>query len=207
MQTTRELILNILKRRGQATVNELSDELDLTTVTIRHHLGILRREDLVAAPSVRHRKAPGRPQHVYSLTEEATEFFPKRYEQLINLLLDEVKSRLSPDEVDEVMTCIGESVADQVTCPDGIDFEGQVAIAVQFMDNQDYMARWRRRDDHDYVIETANCPFEGVVHKHSEVCKIDHVLLTHILGPSLHRVDWKAQGDRHCSYVISAPDR
>ena len=50
MQSTRERILNILKERGQATVDDLSQELGLTAVTVRHHLDILRGEGLIASP-------------------------------------------------------------------------------------------------------------------------------------------------------------
>ncbi|NTU63973.1 MAG: ArsR family transcriptional regulator, partial [Chloroflexi bacterium] len=63
MQATRQRILEILKERGAATVEELGSDLDLTPVTIRHHLDILRNEGLIQAPKVKRRDAPGRPQH------------------------------------------------------------------------------------------------------------------------------------------------
>ena len=47
MQATRQRILEILKERGAATVEQLATELELTPVTIRHHLDILRRAGLV----------------------------------------------------------------------------------------------------------------------------------------------------------------
>ena len=71
MQTTRQRILEILKEKRQATVEELSEELELTPVTVRHHLEILRGEGLISAPSVLRRPGPGRPQHTYALTEAA----------------------------------------------------------------------------------------------------------------------------------------
>ena len=96
MQSTRERILNILKERGQATVDELSQELSLTAVTVRHHLDILRGEGLIAPPLTRRRKTPGRPQYAYTLAEKASDFFPKRYDRLAQLILDEVRACL-PD--------------------------------------------------------------------------------------------------------------
>ncbi|MGD8969022.1 MAG: ArsR family transcriptional regulator, partial [Anaerolineae bacterium] len=138
MQATRERILKILKEQGQATVKELSETLDLTTVTIRHHLDTLRRENFVAPPAVRHRKAPGRPQHVYSLTQEASDFFPKRYERLIDLMFDEMRSHLSLEEVEEMMERIGKRMVGGVTVPDDADFEERVVIAVDFMDERGY---------------------------------------------------------------------
>ena len=82
MQETRERIIHILKTRGQATVDELSRELGLTSVTVRHHLEILRQEELIAPPEPLRRTGPGRPQHVYRLAGQASDLFPKNYDLL-----------------------------------------------------------------------------------------------------------------------------
>ena len=202
MQATRERILNILKERGQATVQELSGTLDLTTVTIRHHLDTLRREKLVAAPEVLHRKAPGRPQHVYKLTEEASDFFPKRYEPLIEMILAELREHLSQEEVEELMGRIGRRIADEVSIPKGASFEERMVVAVEFMDQRGYMAHWERDDDGRYVVHVANCPYEGVARRHSEVCEIDQTLLTELLGPRLAEIDRISDPPHHCTYLI-----
>ncbi|MGD8966800.1 MAG: ArsR family transcriptional regulator [Anaerolineae bacterium] len=202
MQATRERILKILKEQGQATVKELSERLDLTTVTIRHHLDTLRREDFVAPPTVRHRKAPGRPQHVYSLTEEASDFFPKRYERLIDLMFEEMRSRLSQEEIEEMMECIGKRMVGGVTVPDDADFEERVVIAVDFMDERGYMSHWEKTEDGDYLVHVVNCPYESVARRHGEVCQIDRALLTELLGPTLGEISRKRGPARHCTYAV-----
>lgn len=205
MQATRERILNILKERGQATVKELSETLGLTTVTIRHHLDTLRGKSLVAAPRVRHRKAPGRPQHVYMLTSEASDFFPKRYERLLSLLLEEMASRFSSDEVEDIMTCIGRHMAAQVAFPRGADFEERLAITTEYLDGQGYMTRWERQDDGGYLLHIANCPYEGVARRHPEVCTIDLAFLVHLLDISLRRIDRPTQQHHWCTYLVHPP--
>lgn len=207
MQATRERILNILKERGQATVQELSGLLDLTTVTVRHHLDTLRGENLVAAPTVRHRKAPGRPQHVYTLTKKASDFFPKRYEPLINLVLDEVRRQLSKDELVTVMTCIGKRIASGVSIPPQACFEERLSIAVAFLDDRGYMAGWEASDTDDYRLHVANCPYESVARRHREVCIIDQCLLTELLGPTLADIGRIHEPPHHCTYLIKpTPD-
>jgi predicted ArsR family transcriptional regulator len=202
MQATRERILKILKERGQATVKELSEALDLTTVTIRHHLDTLRREDLVAAPDVRHRKAPGRPQHVYTLTQEASDFFPKRYERLIDFMFDEIRCHFSDAEVEEMMKRIGKRVASGVTIPESADLEERVVVAANFMDERGYMADWEKTADGNYRIHVANCPYEGVARRHREVCRIDQTMLTELLGVSFEEIRRASSPPRHCVYVI-----
>jgi predicted ArsR family transcriptional regulator len=206
MQATREHILNILKERHQVTVDELSRELGLTAVTVRHHLGILRGEGLVAAPIARRRKAPGRPQHVYTLTEKASTLFPKRYDHLVSLILSEVRSRLSSaEEVDQMMKRIGERIASQAVLPDGGDFGARLVAAVEFLDGLGYMARWERREEGDYLLHVANCPYERVAGQDHEICTMDLALLTRLLGISPQRITWAAEGDYQCTYAIHPP--
>lgn len=208
MQVTRERILNILKVRGQATVNELSEALDLTTVTIRHHLDTLRREGLVAAPSVRHRKAPGRPQHVYSLTEEAVSFFPKRYDHLTNLLLDEISVRLSQEDIRQVMEQIGKRLAGQVQFPVEASFQERLSIVVDFLNDYGYMASWEPAKDGSYLVSIANCPYEEVSRQHEEVCIVDQTLMTHLFDSAVeHRETATESESEHCRYVVQDPDQ
>jgi len=205
MQDTREHILDILKGREQATVDELSRELGLTAVTVRHHLDILRGEGYVAAPVVHRRKTPGRPQYTYTLTEKASTFFPKRYDHLVSLILDEVHACLSPAEVDQMMKRIGERIASQAVLPDGGNFEARLVAVVEFLDGLGCMARWEHHNDGGYLLQIANCPYERVVCQHDEVCKMDLRMLTHLLGASPQRITWAAQGDHQCTYSIRPP--
>ncbi len=202
MQVTRERILSILKERHQATVDELSQELGLTAVTVRHHLDILRGEGLIAAPLVRRRKSPGRPQYAYTLTEKASAMFPKRYDHLASLMLSEMRAHLSPADVDRLMKQIGEHIASQADLPDGGDFETRLVAVVEFLDGLGYMASWERSDDRGYLLHIANCPYEQVARQDHKVCMIDSTLLACLLDSSFQRIFWAAQGDRQCTYAI-----
>ena len=205
MQATREQILHILKEREQATVDELSRELGLTPVTVRHHLDILRGEGLVAAPIVRRRKAPGRPQHVYALTELASAHFPKNYDHLASLLLREIRLHFSPEEADQMMKNIGRYIAGQATLPEIGDFPERVAATVAFLTDQGYLARWEAQGDDGYLLHIANCPYERVAAKHQEVCAMDVALLTHLLGTTPERIKWSAKNERQCTYAVHPP--
>jgi predicted ArsR family transcriptional regulator len=203
LQSTRERILSILKEHGQATVDTLSRELGLTAVTVRHHLDILRGEGLIASPLIRRRKTAGRPQYVYSLTEKAGSFFPKRYEHLASLILDEARSRFSSaEDVDQMMRRIGERIADQASLPSRGGFEVRLTAAVEFLNGLGYMARYERRDDGDYLLHIVNCPYERVAHRDREICTIDLAMLIRLLGTTPQRISWTAQGDSQCVYAI-----
>jgi predicted ArsR family transcriptional regulator len=207
LQSTRERILNILKEHGQATVDGLSQELGLTAVTVRHHLDILRGEGLIASPFIRRRKTPGRPQYVYTLADKATSFFPKRYGQLTSLILDEVRSHLSPAEMDQLMKNIGDHIASQADLPKSDGFETRLTAAADFLNGLGYMTRWEQQENGDYVLHVANCPYEEVSRQDQQICTIDMTLLTHLLGTPPQRISWSAQGDQDCSYLIHPTDK
>jgi predicted ArsR family transcriptional regulator len=202
MQVTRERILNILKERGQVTVDELSQELGLTAVTVRHHLDILRGEGLISTPLSRRRKAPGRPKHVYTLTEKASGLFPKRYDHLTAQILDEVRLHFSPDEVDQMMKRIGERIASQATLPSEDDFEIRLVAAVEYLKELGYMPSWSRDGDGGYILRIANCPYERIALQDRKICAIDLALLTRLLGIAPQRIASAAQGDHQCAYAI-----
>src|SRR5690349_7462262 len=90
MQATRQEILDYLRRQGEATVRELQQLLSLTPTGIRQHLTVLGREGLVSVREARGRI--GRPALVYSLTSAGSALFPNRYDDLSNLLLDEIRA-------------------------------------------------------------------------------------------------------------------
>lgn len=205
MQSTRERILNILKDRGQATVDELSQELGLTAVTVRHHLDILRGEGLIAPPLTRRRKTPGRPQYAYTLTEKAGSFFPKRYDRLAQLILDEVHACLPPETVEQMMKRIGERIASRASFSPSDSLEVRLTTAVDFINNLGYMARWENDGD-GYLLHVVNCPYEHVSLQDDEICSIDMTLLTRLLGVSPERTSWSAHGDSHCTYAIRPAD-
>src|SRR5881398_1176461 len=121
MQQTRRYILEVLHEHGEATVDELVNALaeridhEITPVTVRHHLDVLRSEELVTAPMIRHRSTPGRPQHVYGLTEKALEHFPNNYQNLADNLLKQIKATLPSMEVNVIL----ERMADHMVASAG----------------------------------------------------------------------------------------
>ncbi len=205
MQVTRQRILEILKERGQATIEELGETLDLTPVTIRHHLDILRGDGLVEVPEVRRRTTPGRPQYVYMLTEAAGDFFPKNYSGFTNLMISEIRDRFEPVELDRILRGMAARVEADVPHPlDGETFEQRLGRVVDFLNTKGYVAKWEKIDE-GYFLHTNNCPYRDVSRNNSEVCVMDMTLISNLLGTVPERVSWTAAGEYSCSYRIPVP--
>jgi len=119
MQSTRWAILDILKRKGQASVDELAGAMDLTPMGIRQHLMILQRDGLVDSSEVR--RKTGRPHYVFSLSEQANELFPRNYAMLLDGLLSQIKSQYG----DEAVNALFRNMADKVVAEHLPELEGR----------------------------------------------------------------------------------
>ncbi len=203
MQTTRQRILEILKEKKQATVEQLSEELELTPVTVRHHLDVLRGEGLISAPVVLRRPGPGRPQYAYGLTEAAGDFFPKNYHNLADLMLDEIRQRLTDEELKQVMNSIADRLAAQAPSVKPEQRPREILSTIAgYLNDQGYVARWEKTPEGDFLLHTCNCPYERVAHAHSEVCQMDASFVAQLVGVSPKRTSHMASGDDSCSYVF-----
>jgi predicted ArsR family transcriptional regulator len=208
MHKTRKRILEYLKEHGEATIDELSGMLGrLTTVTVRHHLVILRGEGLVAEPLVRHRNAPGRPQYVYLLTAKASGEFPKNYRDLAAKLLEEVKAVTLPAGVDRIF----EGVANRLsaTAPKLVPGERvaeRLERAVTFLNDQGYFASWEETGG-GYLLHTCNCPYEGLAKQNPELCSMDLTLASNLLGGTVERMSRVVDGASSCAYRLTSAGR
>ncbi len=116
IENSREAILEILRRRDGASVDELSHELGLAGATVRRHLDVLMRDSYVSASQVR--GGAGRPRYAFSITEAGAELFPHHYVRLTRRLIDEIVS-LGPEETSgrqgaELADLIFEKMADRL---------------------------------------------------------------------------------------------
>ena len=116
MQETRQAILESIKRKDSTTVNDLAQELDLSPVTIRHHLYALMADELIERMPLRH--GVGRPEHGYSLTEIGQRQFPSRYHVLTTHLLAVLKNMKSEADVRSLLETI---VRQLLTAPEDSD--------------------------------------------------------------------------------------
>lgn len=202
MQKTRKLILEYLKDHSQATVDELAEVLGLTSVTVRHHLDILRSEELVAEPVIRHRATPGRPQYTFALTEKAS---PKNYEGLALKMLAEMKAR-APQTINVIFEGVAESFSAEAPQPrPGESLIFRLDRAVEFLNQRGYVARWEATSE-GYVLHTDNCPYEALSPNHPELCAMDRTLVSNLLGVNAQCLGRLAEGAESCAYLIRVSD-
>jgi predicted ArsR family transcriptional regulator len=201
MQDTRQQILEILKRRGEVTVQDLSEELELTSVTVRHHLEILRSEGYITDPEVQHSNRPGRPRYIYRLTAMAADLFPSNYSGLASALLDAL-DQLEPEQRAKLI----EETAHQLAADAGqlpTNPEQRLENIVRYMKKLGFVARWEKEETNDYRLYICNCPYHHVAQTHPETCRIDEVMIEDLAGTTPQRIRGHASESALCTYRLS----
>ncbi|MBK9749968.1 MAG: ArsR family transcriptional regulator [Chloroflexi bacterium] len=205
MQETRRLILDILRRRSHATVDEIVDELQrrrgsITAVTVRHHLMRLQEDGLITSPELKRRSSPGRPQYVYALTEKAKDLFPNNYQRLAASLLTELQKQLPKDSINVILEGVADTMAHEAVVPN-LPLVDRLDAVVDYLNQNGYEANWERADD-GFLLTTSNCPYHGLGDESGTLCQMDMRLISSLLGIVPRRITHVSDGDATCSYLI-----
>jgi predicted ArsR family transcriptional regulator len=213
METTRQTILSILRRRS-ATVDQLTKELGLAPATIRRHLDILGRDSLVEVAQVRRRT--GRPHYVFSLSETGKDLFPKHYVRLTNRLIEEIVA-LKPDETSgrgggELANLVFEKMAQRLAQRVAPRIHGST-LALRLRAATEALAEEGIAFDAEaegdgFLLVGHGCPCPRVAGRNGEgpagqACAHDQRLLSLVLGADVSYVEPSAVGhDGGCAYRV-----
>lgn len=195
---SRHKILETLKRR-KSTVDELSESLGISPTAVRQHLTILEGDSLVVGEPLKHNM--GRPKLLYSLTENAETFFPKRYHMLAEALLTEIalegedKLRKTVRNISQKMSApyrkeiVGKSITERM-----------VLLKKAAEENGGYVEIRKERDS--YYFYNFNCPLNLISAQYPVICDIHFSLIKTIAGVEVVREKCIAQNDGCCVYRI-----
>ncbi len=211
LEGTRLKILDILQREGSATVDQLSQGIGLASATIRRHLDILQRDHLVSFEQMR--KRLGRPEFVYSLTEEGYEAGFRDYRKLLQHVLAEV-ANLEPSDLEEVsgpellhalMTKTSRSMTDHHLASSDSSWEERLARLERALDEEGFSPELTPQNSH-VEIRLWNCPFRATALRQESVCTFDHQLITRVMGVQPVRQFTIHDGSMNCSYLVAPPE-
>jgi predicted ArsR family transcriptional regulator len=201
--STRQSILQLLRRHGPMTALELSDALSVGAVGVRQHLALLERDGLVFISGLR--RNVGRPSHLYGLTAEAEERFPKRYDTLALDVIACVGEVGGAEAVDHVLAARrGAAARELAPALAGKSRAEQVAILAGVLAEQGYMCEWEQHPDGSFLLTEYNCPVDCVARRHPQICAHEILLYEELLGVPLTREGTIAAGAHCCCYRIPA---
>jgi predicted ArsR family transcriptional regulator len=200
---TKERILELLLG-GKKSALTLSEELGIRESAVRAHLEALRSGGLVLSSLVR--LGRGRPKKLYGLTEKGSERFPRRYDEVLELLVREIESddagrasrymkgvakRLARELLGERATTVG------------------VKEAADLLNNLGFHTSYSETDG-EATITSANCILRRLALKHpTQVCSGLHTwLIEELTGKGSVKLErCMAYGDEVCVHTVPFPNR
>jgi DeoR family suf operon transcriptional repressor len=200
----RRAVLYALRRRGQATVEDLARALDMTVSGARQHLSAL--VDAGLAETVELPRAAGqrgRPQLEYMVTERADTLFPKAYGELTNELLGYV-SESDASLVDQIFARRrDERIRNaQLRVAPKKTLKAKVEELTRILDEDGYLASVEPIPGGFRIVEH-NCAILTVARKYGQACTSEIDFIRTVLpGATVERVSHILDGAHHCAYDV-----
>jgi len=198
MGSSRQRLLSqLLEHKSGATLDELAKAVGLGRTAVNQQLIALEREGLVrkAIP----RRTGGRPGHIYVLTEDGINAFPKKYSWFSKLLLETLRQQLGEEEAARCMYELGVKMsAALIPRLVGKNRAERVAEIVAIMNETGFQTRTVPPGEPDKLprVECRNCVYHDLSKDYPEVCRFDIGFLSGLMGATVeHQACMQRDGD------------
>ena len=207
-ERTKRRLLDVLKRCGPQTAQDLAAQLEVTVPAARRHLGDLLDHGLIET-RVEKPGGRGRPQHVYRLTERGEAAFPKTYAALCVDVLRHLQDLYGQDAVLKVFEARNEQVAgplkDELDALDSLP--ARLALLTARLTEQGFDAVLDETLEGGEVVWTItqrNCPSLTVARQFPELCMAELTFMAHLTGLPVTRDARIVTGQPYCRYRVAA---
>jgi predicted ArsR family transcriptional regulator len=198
-------IVVALRQHGGMTTAELADLLGITRMGVRRHLTMLEHDRLVRYDLVRRGK--GWPSHVYRLTPEAENLFPKNYAGLAKEVLGYLAARDGGDAVVELFDQRARRRLRSLQAQlDAGSLAGWVVRLTAILNREGYLAEWLQVDGEAFLLREHNCALCDVAAEFQAACDSELRFLQAIFPDAeVAREDHLSSGGSSCTYRIRRP--
>ncbi|HEX6311706.1 MAG TPA: ArsR family transcriptional regulator, partial [Acidimicrobiia bacterium] len=203
----RRSVLYAVRRRGEATAEQIAEQLRMTVSGARQHLSALARDGLV---DTHERPAPaprrGRRTLVYSVTPAADGLFPKAYGELTNELLGYVADA-DPAMLEQLFARRREHrIANaRARLERKRTLGARVAELTRILDEDGYLATFEKQAPGRYLVVEQNCAIWAVAQRYGQACTSEIDFIRAVLPEAtVERVQHMVAGERRCAYEVVA---
>lgn len=200
--STREQIVHMLKTKAPLTAKDITNELQITEMAVRRHLGTLERDGYIEYSMIR--QSMGRPTALYRLSELAEGFFPKTYHNLALDLLGELEAESGQDMINLLFERRKSKLEHKYeNTMAGLPLSEKVLLLTQIQNENGYMAECEEVDDGTFIIKEHNCPISHIANQYQHACHCELELFKSLLQVDVNRTECLSTGGSKCSYVIA----
>lgn len=192
----------LLKKKGSMSVEELSKEINITSMGVRQHLLILERNGIVEHITMK--QGVGRPGFLYKLTESAENLFPKRYHNLLIDTLSDIAEKEGRERIMDIFKRRRERLFNERIglLTEKTDLRDKVTTLAWLLNKEGNMVEIDENDKY-YKLKQYNCTIHKVALRFKEACINDHELIKDLIGAKgiIHK-ERISDGSQACVYLI-----
>lgn len=193
-------ILRLLQRNGPMSIKQLRDALGVRSLNaVREQLMSLTADGLIQAQPVR--QPAGRPALVYALSAKAQELFPKGYDVLLKLLLEEIVVQDGRERLDAILTSVSARLAAEYGDGTGQELEQRLAVLAEVSAARGTPIMISAQDD-EVVLSEYSCPYFSVAQDNQDVCAVEQRMMEQVLGRKVRLARRMLDGHPGCHFVI-----
>ncbi|WP_245829124.1 helix-turn-helix transcriptional regulator [Salipaludibacillus agaradhaerens] len=205
--STRDQILELLKKNRQMTVSTIAKALSITEMAVRRHLNTLERDNIVETTLLR--QAMGRPTNVYQLSTDGQEMFPRDYSAFSIDILRHIQEQEGLEKVKELFNYRRRALKLRYEKRMVLkDFPSKIRELEKIQNELGYMAEVTEEEDGSYLFKEFNCPVAAVAREFPMLCEAEIGLFKDLLNTDsiqCHRCMATGQ-EIHCYYKIKQTD-
>ena len=201
----RRVALYAVRRLGDATVEQVAEDLGISASGARQHLASLAEHGLIEAREERDEpRRRGRPRLTYHVTPMGDLLFPKAYGALTNELLGyvcetdpEAVERLFERRRDHRIEAARERMSGHRS------LGAKVAELASILDGDGYLASFEQLGRDHYVVVEHNCAIAAVANRYGQACASEIEFIRAVLPEAdVTRISHMVNGDRRCAYDV-----
>ncbi len=201
--TTRDAVLTLLLRQGEATAADLATQLLVSVQVMRRHLRSLEEDGLVAAsPSA---EGPGRPSNRWGLTREGRSRFPDGSEHFALGLLDSMAASLPAETLSKLLGQQAAATAETYRQSIGNGpLAERIERLVDLRRRDGYVAEFRPDSEGSgWVMSEFHCSVMRIAEHFPQVCDQELQLIRHTFPDcQVDRVHWRLEGGHSCGFRL-----
>lgn len=189
--TTRQSILDYIKRNQTVTARELARALQMTPANARHHLGILSADGRIEVVQQRI-TGRGRPEKVYRLSSS-------QVGDNLSVLADALMQFTEAGQAIDI-DMLGQYLAGDKDLSDQPMIQ-RLTSTVGRLNDMHYQAHWEAGAAGPRII-LGLCPYMAIIQKHPILCQMDATLLSKLSNEDMLQTQKQSRGSGRCVFVM-----
>ncbi len=195
-------VLSVMQRRGEVTIKDLEEALNVTANAVRQQVTALSAEGLISQQT--ENIGRGRPKHVYSLTVKGRSLLSQHYDDFTSSLLREILVNEGPEKVQDLMGRMSRRLAAQYERElADLSSDERAAKLTKLLNAKGIMAEITF-EENGIVFHEYTCPYYELARENRAICDMEEEMIAHAMNRPVELVSCSLDGHHGCRFRIEA---